>query len=106
MEAGHSIPGLVGWEHHGDPDRDREGLEVLADGMIWSGGTRPGRYTATLFPGPKENLVFNAATIFWAQGLASPPGHILPWSHGSRPSGPDRRVQQITQNVLRRCLNR
>jgi hypothetical protein len=53
-----------------------------------------------LFPGPKKNLVFNAATIWWPQGLASPPGHILPWSHYSRPHGPDRRVQQITQNLF------
>jgi hypothetical protein len=46
--------------------------------------------------------VFNAATIFWSQGLSTPPGHILPWSHWSRPHGPDVHVQQITHNLLRR----
>jgi len=106
MQHGESIPGLVGWEHHGDPDLDRPGLEVLAEGSIWSGGTREGRYAATIFPGPRGNLVFNAATIFWAQNLAAPPGHILPWSHGSRPSGPDPRVQRITQNLLQRALRK
>jgi len=104
MRHGHSIPGLVGWEHHGDPDPDRAGLEVLAEGSIWAGGATEGRYAATIFPGPKGNPVFNAATIFWSQGLSSPPGHTLPWSHWSRPHGPDPRVQRITRNVLRRAL--
>ncbi len=104
MKKGESIPGLVGWEFHGDPDRDRDGLEVVAEGTAWSGGTTPGHWAATIFPGPKDNFVFNAATIFWAQGLASPPGHILPWSHHSRPTGPDRRVQRVTRNLLSRAL--
>jgi len=49
--------------------------------------------------------VFNAATIFWAQGLSMPPGYTLPWSHGNRPHGPDSRVQQITHNLLRRAID-
>ncbi len=103
MKSGESIPGLVGWEHHGEPDLNRRGLEVLAEGSVWAGGTRHGHYTATMFPGPKQNFVFNAATIFWAQGLSSPPGHILPWSHWSRPHGPDPRVQKIMANLLERA---
>lgn len=105
MKHGESIPGLVGWEHHGEPDLGREGLEVIAEGSVWAGGTREGHYTATIFPGPKNNFVFNAATIFWSQGLCTPPGHILPWSHWSRPHGPDKRVQRITHNLLRRALS-
>jgi len=104
LKQGESIPGLVGWEHHGEPDPDRKGLEILAAGKIWSGGTREGEYTATIFPGPKGNFVFNAATIFWSEGLSSPPGHIIPWSHWSRPNGPDERVQTITRNLLQRAL--
>jgi hypothetical protein len=104
MKRGDSIPGLVGWEHHGDPDPERAGLEVVAEGSVWTGGGRGGHYAATIFPGPKGNFVFNAATIFWSQGLASPPGHILPWSHFSRPHGPDARVQGITRNLLDRAL--
>lgn len=103
MKAGDSIPGLVGWEHHGAPAKI-PGLEVLAEGLVWAGGTAPSHYTATIFPGPKKNFVFNAATIFWVQGLSSPPGHMLPWSHWSRPHGPDERVQRITHNLLRRAL--
>ena len=70
------------------------------------GGETPQQWTATIYPGPKGNFVFNASTIFWAQGLSSPPGHTLPWSHWSRPHGPDERVQQITHNLLRRALER
>ncbi|MBM79016.1 MAG: hypothetical protein CMJ78_00280 [Planctomycetaceae bacterium] len=104
MQQGESIPGLVGWEHHGEPDLARQGLEVLAEGSVWAGGTREGHYTATIFPGPKNNFVFNAATIFWSQGLSLPPGHIIPWSHWSRPHGPDDRVQRVTENILRKAI--
>lgn len=104
MKEGDSIPGLVGWEHHGEPDPEREELEVVAAGPIWSGGTREGRYESVIFRGPKDNIVFNASTIFWAQGLASPPGHIIPWSHFSRPHGPDERVQTMTRNLLEATL--
>ena len=82
MKKGDSIPGLVGWEHHGAPAKI-PGNEVVAEGLVWAGGTTPSRYTATIFPGPKKNFVFNAATIFWAQGLSSPPGHMLQCDHGS-----------------------
>lgn len=103
MKRGDAIPGLVGWEHHGTPAK-LPGLEVVAEGTSWRGGVTPAHWTATIYPGPKKNIVFNAATIFWAQGLATPPGHILPWSHWSRPHGADARVQKITENVLKRAL--
>jgi hypothetical protein len=105
MKTGDAVPGLIGWEFHGDP-ADLPGLEIVGEGIALSGGTRPVRWTATIYPGPKKNFVFNASTIFWAQGLASPPGHMLPWSHGTRPHGPDPRVQRITDNLLRRALGR
>lgn len=103
MRKGDSIPGLVGWEFHGEPDTERKGLEVVAEGHVWAGGTRLGQYAATLFDGPKSNFVFNATTIFWNQGLSDPPGHIIPWSHWSRPHGPDERVQRMTANLLKRA---
>jgi hypothetical protein len=62
MKKGDGISGLVGWEFHGDP----------AEGTALSGGTRPVHWTATIYPGSKNNFVFNASTIWWAQGLASP----------------------------------
>lgn len=103
VKQGDKIPGLIGWEYHGAP-ADIPGLEVVAGGTAWQGGVNPQQWTATIYPGPKGNFVFNAATIFWAQGLSTPPGHILPWSHWSRPHGPDARVQQITRNLLQRAL--
>jgi hypothetical protein len=102
-KRGDAIPGLVGWEFHGDP-APIPGLEIVAEGDALSGGTRPSHWTATIYPGPKRNFVFNASTIWWSQGLSSPPGHILPWSHWVRPHGPDARVQRITQNLLARAL--
>jgi hypothetical protein len=105
MKRGDRIPGLVGWEYHGDPPQ-LPGLEVVAAGTAWVGGQTPQKWTATIYPGPKGNFVFNASTIFWAQGLSSPPGHTLPWSHWSRPHGPDERVQKITHNLLQRALRR
>jgi hypothetical protein len=104
MKKGDGIPGLIGWEFHGDPPADIKGLEVVARGTAFHGGHTPQEWTATIYPGPKGNFVFNASTIFWCQGLSSPPGHMLPWSHWSRPHGPDERVQKITSNLLRRAI--
>jgi hypothetical protein len=106
VKKGDRIPGLIGWEYHGDPPIDLAGLEIVAEGTAWVGGTRPQHWTATVYPGPKNNFIFNASTIFWSQDLSTPPGHWLPWSHFSRPHGPDPRVQRITQNVLQRAIAR
>jgi hypothetical protein len=99
MKEGEGIPGLVGWEWHGDP-APIPGLEIVASGKIQSRGTE-GTYTATIYPGPKRNFVFNAATIWWADGLSEPPGYVRPAVY-TQPKGPDRRVQQITRNLLER----
>ena len=104
MKAGEGIPGLVGWEFHGDP-ADLPGLEVVADGETINGGGKTAHWTATIYQGPKGNHVFNASTIYWAQGLSHPPGHMLPYSHFGRPHGPDFRVQQITRNLLAKFVS-
>src|SRR5207253_2317944 len=106
MKKGDRIPGLIGWEYHGDPPTDLPGLEIVAEGTAFQGGTRPQHWTATIYPGPKDNFVFNASTIFWSQAMSAPPGHMLPWSHWSRPHGPDERVQKITDNLLRRAVGK
>ncbi len=103
LKNGDSIPGLIGWEYHGMP-ADIKGLEVVAGGNAWQGGVRPQKWAATIYPGPKNNFVFNAATIFWSQGMSNPPGHVLPWSHSSRPHGTDERVQRMTRNLIDRAL--
>lgn len=103
MKKGDSIPGLVGWEYQGDA-ADIEGLEIVAEGTAWQGGDNPCPFQSVIYPGPKGNFIFSAATIFWAMGLSSPPGHTLPWSHYSRPHGPDPRVQKITHNLLEKAI--
>lgn len=104
LRRGEGVPGLVGWEWHGDP-ASIPGLEVVAEGPTQSAPGQPngGRYTATVYPGPRGNFVFNASTIWWADGLAAPPGYHRP-SVYTTPQGPDPRVQQITRNVLRRMV--
>lgn len=99
MKNGDAIPGLVGWEWHGDP-APIPGLEVVARGPVRSRGAE-GTYTATIYPGPKGNFVFNAATIWWSDGLSEPPGYLRP---SKRLRGPDPRVQRITANLFRRFL--
>ena len=73
MVKGEGIPGLVGWEWHGDP-APIPGLEIVASGPTQGAPGQPngGEYTATLYHGPRGNLVFNAATIWWGDGLSEP----------------------------------
>jgi hypothetical protein len=99
MRRGDGIPGLVGWEYHGEP-ADLPGLEVVARGETRS-KHGDGIYTATIYPGPRGNLVFNAATCWWGDGLAEPPGYVRP-AHIVPPKGPDPRLQRITDNLLAR----
>jgi len=98
MKNGNRIPGLVGWEWMGEP-ADIPGLEVVAQGNLIK---HEGTYTATIYPGPQGNFVFNAATIWWSDGLSAPPGYMHPSAHGANPKGPDPRVQRITANLLNR----
>jgi hypothetical protein len=100
MKDGDGIPGLVGWEWQGDP-ATIPGLEVVAQGPAKL-GKNEGTYAATIYPGPRDNFVFNAATIWWSDGLSAPPGYVRPSAHGARPQGPAPRVQKITTNLLNR----
>jgi hypothetical protein len=58
----------------------------------------------TIYDGPKGNIVFNAVTIWWANGLSSPPGHKTPVRHGVAQQGVDKRVQQISHNLFQRII--
>jgi hypothetical protein len=102
MQKGDSVPGLVGWEWHGDP-APIPGLEIVASGPTQDAPGKPngGIYTATIYPGPKNNFVFNAATIWWGDALSAPPGYLRPKVY-TEPKGPDPRIQQITRNLLDR----
>jgi hypothetical protein len=84
---------------------DLPGICVVARGDATINGRNVGQYSATLYDGPKDNVVFNAATIWWANGLSSPPGHVNPSRHGVSQQGPDKRVQQITHNLFNRMIS-
>ncbi|MEK0447675.1 MAG: hypothetical protein RLZZ399_2996 [Verrucomicrobiota bacterium] len=97
MKLGEQIPGVIGWEYHGDP-APIPGLEIIATGPPGAGKDA---YTATVYPGPKGNIVFNAATCWWADGVAAPPGYLHP---PGGPKGPHPQLQTMTRNVLDRML--
>ena len=99
MKKGDSVPRLVGWEFHGHPLREDPNLVVLATGKV--NATMGGdTYAATIYPGPKGNFVFNAATCWWSMVLSKPPSFMNP--NGVDFSRDDPRVQRMTHNVLRR----
>ncbi len=102
LRQGQGIPGLVGWEWHGQP-ADIPGLEIVATAPTQSAPGKPngGAFAATVYPGPRGNFVFNASSCWWADGLSEPPGYVRPRVY-TEPQGPDRRVQQITRNLLER----
>jgi hypothetical protein len=104
MKKGESIKGLLGWEWHGAPAMDLPGMSIVAKGDATVNRKAVGHYSATLYDGPKNNVIFNAATIWWANGLSSPPGHVNPSRHGVTQQGPDKRVQQITHNLFKRMI--
>lgn len=114
MKNGDYIPGLIGWEFHGTPRKIIKGLEVVASSEIlranWTTRIVPdvegkNKHSAVVYPCPKGNWVFNAGTIWWAEGLSSPPGHIpARFIPVSGTFGIDPRVQQITRNILNRFI--
>ena len=77
--------------------------EVVATGPTQDapGKLNGGVYAATVYPGPKKNIVFNASTCWWADGLSEPPGYVRPSVYTS-PKGVDARVRRITTNILDR----
>jgi len=101
MKQGDAIEGLIGWEWHGFPAHELPGLEVLAQSKMHTERPKPS-HAATIYDGPKNNVVFNAGTIWWAQGLSSPPGHVLPKGKATQPKGVDPRVQRMTENLFAR----
>ena len=74
-------------------------------------------HVATIYNGPKNNIIFNAGTIWWSSALSNPPGYFPPqanvfrntdsgvFTYGGRSSGLDKRIQIITSNILNKCLN-
>ncbi|HTV19081.1 MAG TPA: N,N-dimethylformamidase beta subunit family domain-containing protein [Polyangiaceae bacterium] len=106
MKEGDRVPGLVGWEYQGPPLKDDPSLVVLASGAVTSrrGEPQSPDYAATLYDGPRGNIVFNAATCWWSMLLAAPPGFVNPPEEDFARSDP--RVQRMTQNLVERMIQR
>ena len=119
LKAGDKLPGIIGWEYHGPPTPKIAGLEVVAEGKLSPPAQEP--HMAVVYPGPKGNWVFNAGTIWWAEGLSNPPGHIpagepgmeeflrpgeYPAGHdlGGRTFGVNPDIQKITANILDKMI--
>ncbi len=109
LKDGDKIPAMIGWEYHGPPLGNIKGLVEVAGSKV-SGEPRPGRpeklHAAVVYPCPKGNWVFNAGTIWWADALSQPPGHI-PAGEGShmRTFGVNLLIQKITRNILDRMIS-
>lgn len=103
MQQGDSIPNLVGFEWHADP-ADIPGLEIVSTGETSDPNHGPGTYTATVYLGPKGNVVFNASSVWWSSGLSVPPGFLRPMWEQMPCAAPDPRAQRITANVLDRMV--
>ncbi|MCP4313622.1 MAG: hypothetical protein GY790_20405 [Bacteroidetes bacterium] len=104
LQESEEISDLIGWEYHGFPAMDLPGMEVLAYSPITHPNGNPlPPHVATMYNGAKGNVVFNAGTIWFAQKLSSPPGHVLP-SWLTQVSGPDPSVQRMTENLFERFI--
>lgn len=103
MRNGDSIRDLVGWEYHGEPLKEDPSLVVLATSPLRDKADDPPQ-AATIYEGAGGNIVFNAGTCWWSMALSSPPGYVNPRNRDFRED--DKRVQQITRNVLDRMIQK
>ncbi len=113
LKDGDFIPAIIGWEFHGPPLLDNEGLVEVAGSVLIQMGdaaaSKPGAqekvHAGVIYPGPKGNWVFNAGTIWWAEGLSQPPGHIpAGYNPEMRTFGVQENIQKITSNILDRMI--
>lgn len=106
MKEGDRVAGLVGWEYHGPPFKDDPSLLVLASGGVTDrrGQEQSPGYAATVYDGPRGNIVFNAGTCWWSMLLAAPPGFVNPPEEDFARSDP--RVARMTENLIARMIRR
>ncbi|MBK1877454.1 N,N-dimethylformamidase beta subunit family domain-containing protein [Pelagicoccus mobilis] len=105
MKKGDTVKGIVGWEWNSNPATGLPGFEILANGKTKAGNGKPKPpHAGIIYDGSKGNLVFNAGSVWWAQAMSSPPGHVLP-AHGAvKPQGPEPRVQRMAANLFDRIV--
>src|SRR5690606_2806808 len=69
LKLNDSIPDLVGWEYHGIPTGNAEGLVIVAQNKAPTNqftNEVPAEHAATFCTTPKGSCVFNAGTCFWS----------------------------------------
>ena len=76
MKDGDKIPGLVGWEYHGQP-ANIKGLEIVGEGKAWVGGETAQQWSATVYEGPTGNTVFNASLETCLRHNRTRPGRFV-----------------------------
>jgi hypothetical protein len=108
LNDGDKIPAMIGWEYHGPPLINIEGLVEVAGSRV-SGTPGPGMkeklHSGIIYPCPKGNWVFNAGTIWWSEALSQPPGHIpAGYDPQMRTFGVNHLIQKITANLLNRMI--
>lgn len=104
LRKGDKIPAIIGWEFHGPPLAEIEGLEVIAASELRT--SKGSSHAAVVYPCPKGNWVFNAGTIWWPEGLSQPPGHSPARTNGVAGTfGVNSNAQKITRNVLERMIH-
>jgi hypothetical protein len=111
FREGDRIRNILGHEFTGNPV-GRAGLEILAAENLVSGEGRfiNTKATATIYPGGKNNVVFNASTMWWPQWLNTSsslpfPGDGVPrfeWmgSQIAIDSNDKPRVERMTMNLF------
>lgn len=106
MKKGDRIQDLIGWEYQGPPLRKDPNMVVLARGKVTEpdDDAESDEYVASVYEGPKGNIVFNASSIWWSMPLSSPPGFLNPHRVKADFTKDDPRVQRMTKNVLERML--
>jgi hypothetical protein len=116
LKQNDSIQDFVGWEYHGLPLGNNKNTIILAQNKIYPNKFRTPiapDHTTTIYTADKGNFVFNAGTCFWSLPLSTPPGFQNPVNNqGGKNykvidfSKSDARVQQMTKNLLSRCLTK
>jgi len=104
---------MIGWEYHGPPLPEINGLvEVAGSVLVQMGdaaaskpGTQAKVHSGVVYPCSKGNWVFNAGTIWWPEGLSQPPGHIpAGYNPEMRTFGIQPNIRKITSNILERMI--
>ena len=106
MKKGDRIPGLIGWEYHGDPPEHPRPRGRRRGHRL---GRRPDppevdRDVST--PGPRGTSSSTPRRSSGRRASRRRRAIPCPGRHWSRPHGPDERVQRITHNLLRRAIRR